>query len=355
MSKGWCNFIIMKKSETIKVGISVGDINGIGIEIILKTFEDPRMLDLCTPIIFASNKTLAAHKKELNIHTRTYGVDIVSKCVSKKVNLVNVWKEQVEVEFGKETKNGGKYAFLSLQAALNALNQNEIDVLLTAPINKHNIQSEDFKFSGHTEYLEANLEGDSLMILMTDQIKIGLITGHIPIQKIAETITAELIENKVNLMYNSLIQDFSISKPKIAVLGLNPHCGDNGVIGDEDDKLIKPTLEKIQASGKLVYGPFSADSFFGSGSFKNFDGILAMYHDQGLAPFKTLAFGNGVNFTAGLSKIRTSPDHGTAFEIAGKGQANNNSFKEALYTAIDVFKNREGYKELTENKLRTRK
>lgn len=345
----------MKKSETIKVGISVGDINGIGIEIILKTFEDSRMLELCTPIIFASNKTLSTHKKELNIHTQTHGVDSVSKCLSNKVNLVNIWKEQIEIEFGKETKDGGKYAFLSLQAAVNALNRNEIDVLVTAPINKHNIQSEDFKFNGHTEYLEANLEGDSLMILMTNEIKIGLITGHIPIQKIAETITEELIEKKVSLMYNSLIQDFKISKPKIAVLGLNPHCGDNGVIGDEDDKLIKPTLEKIQASGKLVYGPFSADSFFGSSSYKNFDGILAMYHDQGLAPFKTLSFGNGVNFTAGLNKIRTSPDHGTAFEIAGKGEANNNSFKEALYTSIDIFKNRERYKELTENKLRTRK
>ena len=345
----------MKKNETIKVGISVGDINGIGIEIILKTFEDNRMLELCTPIIFASNKLFSTYKKELNIHTQTYGVDLVSKCVPNKINLVNVWKEQVEVEFGKETENGGKYAFLSLQAALKALNKNEIDVLVTAPINKHNIQSEDFKFSGHTEYLEANLEGESLMILMTDELKIGLITGHIPVQKIAETITPELIESKIDLMYNSLLQDFKINKPKIAVLGLNPHCGDNGVIGDEDDKLIKPTLEKIQANGKLVYGPFSADSFFGSGSYKNFDGILAMYHDQGLAPFKTLAFGKGVNFTAGLNKIRTSPDHGTAFEIAGKGVADNSSFKEAIYTAIDVFKGRLEFEELSENKLRTRK
>ena len=345
----------MKKNETIKVGISVGDINGIGIEIVLKTFEDVRMLELCTPIIFASNKTLSIHKKELNIHTQTHGVDALTKCVSNKVNLVNVWKEHVDINFGKETEDGGKYAFLSLQAAVKALQNNEIDVLVTAPINKHNIQSEDFKFSGHTEYLETHLKGDSLMILMTDEIKIGLITGHIPIQKIAETITSELIEKKVNLMYHSLVQDFKISKPKIAVLGLNPHCGDNGVIGDEDDTLIRPTLEKIQTSGKLVYGPYSADSFFGSGSYKNFDGILAMYHDQGLAPFKTLAFGNGVNFTAGLDKIRTSPDHGTAYEISGKGMANDNSFKEALYSALDIFKNREEFKKLSENKLRRRK
>ncbi|MCL4137334.1 UNVERIFIED_CONTAM: hypothetical protein GTU68_009217 [Idotea baltica] len=313
------------------------------------------MLELCTPIIFASNKTFSIHKKELNIHTQTHGVDSVSKCVPNKVNLVNVWKEQVEVEFGQETKLGGKYALLSLKSAVEALQKNEIDVLVTAPINKHNIQSEDFKFSGHTEFLEANLEGESLMILMTNELKIGLITGHIPVQKIAETITAQLIEKKVDIMYNSLIKDFKISKPKIAVLGLNPHCGDNGVIGEEDDALIRPTLEKIQTNGKLVYGPFSADSFFGSGSYKNYDGILAMYHDQGLAPFKTLSFGSGVNFTAGLNKIRTSPDHGTAFEIAGKGEADNNSFKEALYTAIDVFKNRSEFNELIENKLRTRK
>jgi 4-hydroxythreonine-4-phosphate dehydrogenase len=259
------------------------------------------------------------------------------------------------VNFGKETKEGGELAFLSLQAAVKSLQDDEIDVLVTAPINKHNIQSDDFRFSGHTEYLEDNFEGESLMILMTDEIKIGLITGHIPIQKIAETITQELIEKKVNIMHKSLIQDFNISKPKIAVLGLNPHCGDNGVIGNEDNDLIKPTLERIQVNGKLVYGPYSADSFFGSESYKKFDGILAMYHDQGLAPFKTLSFGNGVNFTAGLNKIRTSPDHGTAYEIAGKGVANHNSFKEALYSAIGIFKSRNEYNELIENKLRIRK
>ena len=345
----------MDKKNIIKVGISVGDINGIGIEIILKTFEDARMLDFCTPIIFASNKTVSVHKKELNIHMQTNGIENATKAIPNKINLVNVWKDTVNVGFGKETEDGGKYAFLSLQAAVKSLQNDEIDVLVTAPINKHNIQSDDFRFSGHTEYLEDNLEGDSLMILMTDEIKIGLITGHIPIQKISETITHELIEKKVSIMHNSLIQDFKISKPKIAVLGLNPHCGDNGVIGNEDDDLIKPTLERIQVNGKLVYGPYSADSFFGSEAYKKFDGILAMYHDQGLAPFKTLSFGNGVNFTAGLNKIRTSPDHGTAYEIAGKGMANHNSFKEALYSAIDIFKSRKEYFELIENKLRIRK
>ena len=345
----------MKKFENIKVGISIGDINGIGIEIILKTFADLRMLELCTPIIFASNKIISIHKKELNIDTQIHGIENISKAVSNKINLLNVWKESVLVEFGKETEEGGKYAFLSLQAAVKALQNNEIDILVTAPINKHNIQSDNFNFNGHTEYLEANLEGESLMILMTDEIKIGLITGHIPIQKIAETITSELLIKKINLLHNTLIQDFKIRKPKIAVLGLNPHCGDNGVIGTEDDEIVKPTLEKIQAEGKLVYGPYSSDSFFGSESYRNFDGILAMYHDQGLAPFKAISFGNGVNFTAGLNKIRTSPDHGTAYEIAGKCLANHNSFKQAIYTALDIYKSRKEYHELSQNKLEVRK
>ena len=345
----------MKKNEIIKVGISIGDINGIGVEIILKTFQDARMLELCTPILFASNRTISVHKKELNINTQIYSIENISKAVNGKINVLNVWKEDISVNFGKETNEGGNYAFLSLQAAVKALQKNEIDVLVTAPINKHNIQSDNFNFNGHTEFLEANLEGESLMILMNDEFKIGLITGHIPVQKIAETITAELIIKKVNLMYNSLIQDFEIRKPKIAVLGLNPHCGDHGVIGTEDDEIVKPTLEQLQSEGKLVYGPYSSDSFFGSEAYKNFDGILAMYHDQGLAPFKALSFGNGVNFTAGLNKIRTSPDHGTAYEIAGKGMANHNSFKQALYTALDIFKSRKEHNELIQNKLEPRK
>lgn len=345
----------MKQLDKIKVGISVGDINGVGIEIILKTFKDSRILELCTPVLFASNKIISTHKKELNIDIQIHGIDKADKLINNKINLVNVWKDNVNVDYGKETKDGGKYAFLSLQSAVKALKNNDIDVLVTAPINKHNIQSDSFDFKGHTEFLEANLEGESLMILMTDEIKIGLVTGHIPVQKIAETITSELLIKKINLLYNSLIQDFAISKPKIAVLGLNPHCGDNGVIGNEDDEIVRPTIEKIQAEGKLVYGPYSADSFFGSESYKNFDGILAMYHDQGLAPFKTLSFGNGVNFTAGLNKIRTSPDHGTAYEIAGKNVANNNSFKQALYTALDIYKSRKEYNELSQNKLPVRK
>lgn len=345
----------MKKIEKIKVGISIGDINGIGIEIILKTFEDSRMLDFCTPILFGSSKVVSFHKKALTLNTPINGITNFERVIEHKINLFNVWKEDVTVKLGEPSKESGKYSFLSLQEAVKALNNDDIDVLVTAPINKANIQSREFKFKGHTEYLEANLEGDSLMILMTDNLRVGLITGHVPIQEVAEKITPKLIEHKVNIMYKALVEDFKIRKPKIAILGLNPHCGDNGVIGDEDNDVVKPTIEKIKEKGKLVYGPYAADSFFGSENYKNFDAVLAMYHDQGLAPFKTLSFGKGVNFTAGLSKIRTSPDHGTAYEIAGKNKANESSFKEALFQAIALFENRKEYEELTSNVLQKSK
>jgi len=343
----------MDKSKKIIVGISIGDFNGIGIEIILKTFSDKRMLDFCTPIIFGSTKLITNYKKNMNINVPFNGIRQVDKAINGKVNILNLWKEDVELKLGEPTELSGKLAFESLEAATNELVNETIDVLVTAPINKDNIQSEDFKFPGHTEYLESKLDGESLMILMTDTLRIGLITGHIPIAKVSETITPELIKKKVAILYKTLVNDFAISKPKIAILGLNPHCGDHGVIGEEDDTVIKPTIAEIQNEGKLVYGPYAADSFFGSSNYKNFDAILAMYHDQGLAPFKTLSFGEGVNYTAGLSRIRTSPDHGTAYELAGKGLANINSFKEAVFTAIKVFKTREEYKSLTENTLKT--
>lgn len=341
----------MDKSEKIIVGISIGDLNGIGIEVILKTFEDKRMLEFCTPVLFGATKTISYHKKALGIETPVHGITSITQINHSKINIFNIWKEEVAIELGKATKISGDYAAKSLASAVSHLKEDTIDVLITAPINKENIQSDTFNFPGHTEYLEANLDGKSLMILMTDQLRIGLITGHIPIAKVAESITPELIKSKVETMYTSLKQDFGIDKPKIAVLSLNPHCGDKGVIGKEDDEVIRPTIEEIKESGKLVFGPYAADGFFGSETYKQFDGVLASYHDQGLAPFKALSFGKGVNFTAGLGHIRTSPDHGTGYDIAGKNLANPSSFKEALFTALTIFKTRNEYKELTKNPL----
>ena len=342
----------MKSAEKIKVGISIGDLNGIGSEIVLKTFEDSRMLDFCTPVIFASAKTVSFLKKKYNIDMFIQGVEEASQAIDAKVNVVNIWKENVSINFGEEDKKVGEYAFKSLQAATQALKDGEIDVLVTAPINKHTIQSEDFKFPGHTDYLAQELNGESLMFMITDTLKVGLLTDHVAVKDVAQIITPELIEKKVNIIYKTLKQDFRVQEPKIAVLGINPHSGDSGIIGKEDEEVMKPTLEKMRNSGKLVFGPYSADSFFGSGNYQNFDAIVAAYHDQGLIPFKTLSFGNGVNFTAGLDKVRTSPDHGTAYEIAGKNEADHHSFKEAVFKAIDIFRNREEYMELTSNVLK---
>ena len=343
--------VMMNKSDKIIVGISIGDLNGIGIEVILKTFQDNRMLDFCTPLIFGNTKVISFHKKALNIETPIHGITSLNQIHHNKINVLNIWKEEVSINLGKASVESGEYAAKSLEKAVSSLKDKKIDVLLTAPINKETIQSDSFNFPGHTEYLEDKLEGESLMILMTENLKIGLITGHIPISKVAETITPSLIKEKVETMYCSLVEDFGINKPKIAVLSLNPHSGDKGVIGKEDDEIIKPTIDQIADSGKLVFGPYAADGFFGSEAYKQFDGVLATYHDQGLAPFKALSFGNGVNYTAGLSEVRTSPDHGTGFDIAGKNIANPSSFTEALFTAIKVFKTRKEYKELSKRPL----
>ena len=345
----------MEKEKKIKVGISIGDINGIGLEVVLKTFADKRMLDFCTPVLFGSSKVVSYHKNVLNSEVQIQGIKSLDNIIDGKVNLMTVWKEEMKVELGSPTKISGTAALKSLEAATEALKEKKVDLLVTAPISKDNIQSDEFKFAGHTEYLEEKLEGDSLMILMTDSLKMGLITGHVPVSKVSEAITKELIEKKVDIMYNTLVQDFGVSKPKIAVLGLNPHCGDNGVIGNEDEELVRPTLLEIQKTGKLVYGPYAADGFFGSENYKKFDAVLAMYHDQGLVAFKTLAFGSGVNFTAGLSEVRTSPDHGTAFEIAGKNSADSSSFSEALFTGLKIVKTRNSYKTLTKDALKVRK
>ncbi len=341
----------MKKEENIKVGISIGDLNGIGSEIILKIFEDARMLDFCTPIIFASIKTMSFVKKHYKIDININGINHINQAVIGKVNVLNCWKENVNISFGKEDKTIGEYAIKSLQKATKALKSDEIDVLVTAPINKSSIQSDTFKFPGHTDYLNQELEGNSLMFMVNGGLRVGLLTDHVPVKDVSKHITTKLIEDKINTVHDSLIKDFKINKPKIAVLGINPHTGDNGVIGNEDDKILRPALKKIKEKGKLVFGPYAADSFFGSNNYQNFDAIIASYHDQGLIPFKTLSFGQGVNYTAGLNKVRTSPDHGTAFEIAGKGQADIGSFKEAIFTAIKIFNNRNEYAEISKNPL----
>lgn len=345
----------MEENRKIKLGISIGDINGIGCEVALKTFEDERMLEFCTPIIFASNKTISQQKSDLNINITFNGVRDASQAIDGKINIVNVWKEVPTIEYGQATKAGGEYAIKSLKAAVKALKEGAIDVLVTAPINKNNIQSEDFKFPGHTDYLAQELKGESLMFMVADSLRVGLLTDHIPVKDVANAITSKLIKSKVAIMEKSLKMDFGIRRPKIAMLGINPHSGDKGTIGEEDDKVLAPTIQELFNKGTLVYGPYSADSFFGSDTHKNFDAVLAAYHDQGLIPFKTLSFGKGVNFTAGLDKVRTSPDHGTAYEIAGKGKADESSFKEAVFTAIQVFRNRSEYLELTQNPLQKHK
>ncbi len=345
----------MGEERKIRVGISVGDINGIGCEIILRTFEDSRMFEFCTPVLFASNKTISQQKKDLGINLNYHGINEASKCIDNKINVVNVWKDTPKINYGQPTRESGILAIRSLKAAVRSLKKNEIDVLVTAPINKANIQSDDFKFPGHTDYLAQELGGQSLMFMIADELKIGLLTDHVAVKDVPDSISKELIEKKVQIIENSLIMDFGVRRPKIAMLGINPHSGDNGVIGQEDEQVLKPAIEKLSNSRHLVFGPYSADSFFGSGAYKQFDAVLAAYHDQGLIPFKTLSFGKGVNYTAGLSHVRTSPDHGTAYEIAGKGEADHSSFKEAVFSAIEIFRNRKQFQELTQSPLKIQK
>ena len=345
---------MVKKAENIIVGISIGDLNGIGSEVILKTFEDARMLELCTPVIFANAKIVSFLRKELNIDIAIHGIDKIEQLVVGKINVLNVWREGVNLELGKNDDVVGSYAIKSFVAATKALKDGLVDVLVTAPINKYNIQSEEFKFPGHTDYLDKELEGDALMLMVHDDLRVGLLTDHVPVNEVAKHLNEKLISSKIKTIIQTLKQDFEIEKPKVAVLGLNPHSGDNGVIGQEEEKIIKPALKKLFEAGNMVFGPFSADGFFGSAQYEKYDAVIATYHDQGLIPFKTLSFGNGVNYTAGLNKIRTSPDHGTAYEIAGKGVANHESFKEAVYLAIDIFKKRNDYQELIKNPLKTK-
>lgn len=340
-----------KKGENIIVGISIGDMNGIGPEVILKSLEDTRMMELCTPVIFANAKLISFIRKLVGCTISVHGIDNLSQIQLGKINVLNVWKEGVNIEPGKSDDNVGKYAIKSFIAATEALKNNEIDLLVTAPINKYNIQSEEFHFPGHTDYLNQEIEGNALMLMISENLRVGLLTDHLPLNEVSEAITPELIKQKVKTINQSLIQDFNIIKPKIAILGLNPHSGDQGVIGKEEIETIFPTIKELLNEGYIVNGPFSADAFFGNEQYNNYDAVIACYHDQGLIPFKSLSFGEGVNYTAGLEKIRTSPDHGTAYDIAGQNKAKHTSFTEAIYTALDIYKNRNAYLESKENPL----
>ncbi len=327
----------MEQDRKIKVGISIGDPNGIGIEVILKIFEGKEIFDFFTPVLYGNMKLISFQKRHLNLKTSLNPYREGGKLSPNQVNVVDVWNTPFNSSFGESTKEGGEHALKSLVAATKALKVGKVDVLVTAPIDKHNIQSDTFKFPGHTDYLAKELGGKSLMFMITDELKVGLLTDHVPVSEVAQLITPERIEEKVALMMQSLQQDFGIAKPKIGVLGVNPHTGDQGIIGKEDDEVLRPTLKKLYDKGHIVLGPYAADSFFGAQTHAQFDAVLAIYHDQGLIPFKTLSFGQGVNYTAGLTKVRTSPDHGTAFEIAGKGEAHIDSFKEALFAARNIY------------------
>jgi len=342
------------EGRPIIAGISQGDINGIGYEVIIKTLMESMINDLCVPIVYGSPKVAAYHRKALNIGNFSFNnIRSAEEANFKKANMINVLDDNIRVELGKSNPQGGEAALISLERALNDLMTGKLDVLITAPIDKHNIQSEKFNFKGHTDYLQskAGVE-DVLMFMISENMKIGFATGHVPISKVPETITVESLLRKIRIMNTSLITDFGIRKPQIAVLGLNPHAGDNSLLGSEEAAIISPALRQAEKEGIMTFGPFPADGFFGAGSFAKFDGILAMYHDQGLVPFKALSFDSGVNFTAGLPFVRTSPVHGTAFAIAGKGQASENSFRQALYLACNIFKNRKLHAEISQNTLK---
>ena len=343
------------EDKMIRVGITHGDINGIGYEVILKTFSDQRMTELCVPIIYGSSKVAAYHRKALDLPA--VNINVVSRAEEaglNRVNIINCVEDDIKVELTQSTPVAGRAAYKALEAAVADLKSGAIDVLVTAPINKHNIQNTQFHFPGHTEYLEQTL-GDgqkALMILMTDTLRVALVTGHIPVSQVPSQITVENIVTKLQVFNQSLKQDFTIIKPRIAVLALNPHAGDNGVIGNEEAEIIKPAMEEAERLGVMSFGPFPADGFFGSKMYEDFDGVLAMYHDQGLAPFKALAMEEGVNYTAGLPFVRTSPAHGTAYDIAGQNLASESSFRQAVYTALDVYRSRQSYREATAHPLR---
>ena len=342
------------ETKPILAGISHGDINGIGYEVIIKTLMNNLINDFCVPIVYGSPKVAAYHRKALNINNFSFNnIRSAEEANLKKANMINCLDDNVRVELGKSTPQGGEAALTSLERAVEDLKNGKINVLITAPIDKKNIQSDKFNFKGHTEYLRSKAgAGDVLMFMISENMRIGFATGHIPLKMVPEILTTDLIARKLKLMNQSLWMDFGIRKPQIAVLGLNPHAGDNSLLGMEEEEIIIPAMKQVEKEGILAFGPFPADGFFGSGSFAKFDGILSMYHDQGLSPFKALSFDSGVNYTAGLPFIRTSPVHGTAFSIAGRGEASESSFRQAIYLACSIYRNRQLYNEISKNQLR---
>ncbi len=344
----------MHSEQRPVIGISCGDINGIGLELIIKTVGDSRLLEICTPVIFASNKVLNFYRKGVpDINFNFSSIKDSSRINHKQINLYNCWEEEVNITPGQLTDVGGKYAVQSLVAAAQALKEAKIDGLVTAPIHKKNTQSQEFNFTGHTPYLK-NLFGvqDVVMFMVAENMRVALLTEHVPVKEIAKYVTKENILSKLQIINNSLKKDFLIDKPKIAVLGLNPHAGDEGLIGKEEEEIIRPAIKDAKQKDIFCFGPYSADAFFARGHHEKFDAVLAMYHDQGLIPFKSLAHGEGVNYTAGLNGIRTSPDHGVAFDIAGKNKADEASFREAIYKAIDIIRNRKEFEEQRSNPVK---
>ncbi|WP_218330542.1 4-hydroxythreonine-4-phosphate dehydrogenase PdxA [Hydrotalea lipotrueae] len=335
------------------IGITSGDLNGIGIELIIKSLSDHRILDICIPVVFSGNKSINFYRKSLPDYNFTYNsTKDFSKLSHKQVNLFSCWEEEVAIQPGVLNATGGEYALRSLEVAVKALKDGNIHGLVTAPIHKKNIQSETFQYTGHTPYLKAQFQADDVVMMMVaENMRVAVVTEHIPVKEIAGLITRENILRKIKIMHQSLQTDFGIEKPRIAVLGLNPHAGDEGLIGTEEETIIKPAIKDAKHN-MLVFGPYSADAFFARAQYNQFDAVLAMYHDQGLIPFKSLALGEGINYTAGLPAVRTSPDHGTAFDIAGKGKADHTSFIAAIFEAIDIIRTRQGYKDARANPMK---
>ena len=342
------------QKDKVKIGITIGDINGIGVEVIIKTFMDNRILDYFTPIIYGSSRVLSYHRKVLKAENFSYHIiNNIERTKPDACNVLNCWTEEVNITIGRPDKNASRFAYRALESAVYDIVNGKIDAMVTGPVNKSQLSTDEQIFTGHTEYLTAKFDvEESLMLLVSEKLKVGLVTNHLPVREIADQITEEAIIKKLLIMDESLRKDFGVVRPRIAVLGLNPHAGDDGIIGKEEIEIIRPAIEKAKTKQNLlVFGPFAADGFFGSGIYTQFDAILAMYHDQGLVPFKALSFGYGVNYTAGLPIVRTSPDHGTAYDIAGKNIASPDSLRQSLYLAKDIVMNRRNHAEMTANPL----